>query len=80
MEVPSFVSPSNSRELQRDENAILRANPPTREGIEAGGRAVEDTVWGRYSEMVQDVVCSWCRDQEAYHLDPLWLLGKLRDW
>lgn len=80
MEKPSFASPRNSRESQRDENTPLRTKPHIREGVEVGGRAFEDAVWWRYSEMVQDVVCTWCRDQETYHLDPLWLLAKLRDW
>lgn len=44
-------------------------------GDEGGG---DGSVWRRYSDVVQEVVSTWCRDVDAFDLDPLWLLPKLR--
>lgn len=35
-------------------------------------------VWRRYSDVVHEVVSLWCQDVNAFDLDPLWLLPKLR--
>lgn len=35
-------------------------------------------VWRRYSDVVHEVVSLWCRDVDAFDLDPLWLLPTLR--
>lgn len=44
-------------------------------GGDGGG---DDSAWRRYSDVVQEVVSLWCRDVDAFDLDPLWLLPKLR--
>ncbi len=43
-----------------------------------GGGGDDDLVWRRYAEVVHSVVSTWCRDVDAFDLDPLWLLPKLR--
>lgn len=43
-----------------------------------GGGDGDGLVWRRYSEVVREVVSVWCRDVDAFDLDPLWLLPKLR--
>ena len=74
----SSANPGTSRLSQRSANVTSRKRYPVGDGVND-----DDAVWRLYSDMVQHVVCAWCRDKGAYDLDPLWLLTKLRshrDW
>ena len=55
----------------------LRLSVDVGGGIGGGGTG-DDSAWRRYAEVVQEVVSAWCRDADAFDLDPLWLLPKLR--
>lgn len=46
--------------------------------VDDGGGTGDGSVWQRYSSVVQEVVSLWCQDVNAFDLDPLWLLPKLR--
>lgn len=47
-------------------------------GVEESGETGDGSAWRRYSDVVEEVVSQWCQDGDAFDLDPLWLLPKLR--
>ncbi|CAM9702470.1 unnamed protein product, partial [Ectocarpus fasciculatus] len=47
-------------------------------GVEDSGETGDGSAWRRYSDVVEQVVSQWCQDGDAFSLDPLWLLPKLR--
>ncbi|CAB1101944.1 unnamed protein product [Ectocarpus sp. CCAP 1310/34] len=47
-------------------------------GVEDSGETDDGSAWRRYSDVVEEVVSQWCKHGDAFGLDPLWLLPKLR--
>jgi len=81
-----YSSPGGGRKWRRgggDGGGFTPTPIDLRPAVDAGGGgggagAGDDLVWRRYAEVVQEVVSTWCRDVDAFDLDPLWLLPKLR--
>ncbi|CAM9469136.1 unnamed protein product [Ectocarpus sp. 13 AM-2016] len=47
-------------------------------GVEDSDETDDGSAWRRYSDVVEEVVSQWCKHGDAFGLDPLWLLPKLR--
>ncbi|CAM9352115.1 unnamed protein product [Scytosiphon promiscuus] len=47
-------------------------------GGDESGHSYDYLAWRRYGDVVKEVVSLWCQDADAFDLDPLWLLSKLR--